>query len=162
MNAEQAKSEIMQIYGMLSEEKKQALDVLMAQAEPCEDAISRQAVLDEINRIGVKGFETYNDYSQLFDFVDTLSSVKPQEPKYCDRNICLRNEYNGIGCDECEVTKSQKPKTGHWIIYKDCEGKTRECTCDQCGYKTGKYTWHNPDFCAGCGARMVEPQESEG
>ena len=32
-----------------------------------------------------------------------------QEPKYCDRNICLRNEYNGIGCDECEVTKSQEP-----------------------------------------------------
>ena len=34
-----------------------------------------------------------------------------QEPKYCDRNICLRNEYNNIGCDECEVTKSQEPKT---------------------------------------------------
>ena len=32
-----------------------------------------------------------------------------QEPKYCDRNICLKNEYNGIGCDECEVTKSQEP-----------------------------------------------------
>ena len=46
------------------------------------DLISRQAVLDEINRIGVKGFETYNDYSQLYDFVDTLSSVKPQEPKW--------------------------------------------------------------------------------
>lgn len=26
-----------------------------------------------------------------------------QEPKYCDRNICISNEYNGIGCDECEV-----------------------------------------------------------
>lgn len=26
-----------------------------------------------------------------------------QEPKYCERNICLKNEYNGIGCDECEV-----------------------------------------------------------
>ncbi len=31
-----------------------------------------------------------------------------QEPKYCDRNICISNEYNGIGCDECEVTKSQE------------------------------------------------------
>ena len=30
-----------------------------------------------------------------------------QEPKYCDRNICISNEYNGIGCEECEVTKSQ-------------------------------------------------------
>ena len=30
------------------------------------------------------------------------------EPKYCDRNICIRNDYNGIGCDECEIIKSQK------------------------------------------------------
>lgn len=35
--------------------------------------------------------------------------VKPQEPRYCDRNICTKNEYNGIGCDECEVMKSQEP-----------------------------------------------------
>lgn len=27
------------------------------------------------------------------------------EPRYCDRNICVANEYNGIECDECEVTK---------------------------------------------------------
>jgi len=32
-----------------------------------------------------------------------------QEPAYCDRNICIKNEYNGVGCDECEVTKSQEP-----------------------------------------------------
>lgn len=31
-----------------------------------------------------------------------------QEPKYCDRNICIKNEYNGISCEECEVTKSQE------------------------------------------------------
>lgn len=30
------------------------------------------------------------------------------EPKYCDRNICLQNEYKGIGCKDCEVTKSHK------------------------------------------------------
>jgi hypothetical protein len=27
------------------------------------------------------------------------------KPRYCDRNICTRNEYNGISCDECEVAK---------------------------------------------------------
>ena len=31
-----------------------------------------------------------------------------EEPLYCDRDICLRNEYNGIGCGDCEVTKSQQ------------------------------------------------------
>lgn len=35
-----------------------------------------------------------------------LDKLKSEmEPKYCDRNICIRNEYNGISCDECEVTK---------------------------------------------------------
>lgn len=24
---------------------------------------------------------------------------------YCDRNICTKNEYNGVSCDECEVAK---------------------------------------------------------
>ena len=26
----------------------------------------------------------------------------------CDRNICVSNEYNGIGCDECVVNKEKK------------------------------------------------------
>lgn len=45
-------------------------------------------------------------------------------------------------------------KKGKWIIDKDCEGKTRTCTCSICGYKTGPYTWENPNFCANCGADM--------
>lgn len=24
----------------------------------------------------------------------------------CDRNICLKNEYNNIGCEDCVVTKN--------------------------------------------------------
>ena len=34
---------------------------------------------------------------------------KSQEQKYCDRNICINNEYNGISCDECEVINGQEP-----------------------------------------------------
>lgn len=26
-----------------------------------------------------------------------------QESAYCDRNICLKNEYSGIGCEDCVV-----------------------------------------------------------
>lgn len=40
---------------------------------------------------------------------DEVIEALRQEPKYCDRNICVRNEHNGIGCGECEVTKSQEP-----------------------------------------------------
>ena len=53
-------------------------------------------------------------------------------------------------CRECG-----KMRTGHWIVKKDCEGKTRKCICDKCGYETGKYTWKNPNYCAECGVRMI-------
>ena len=49
---------------------------------------------------------------------------------------------------------TQEPKMGHWIVSMDCEGKTRQCTCDLCGYETGKHTWKNPNFCENCGAKM--------
>ena len=36
-----------------------------------------------------------------------LEEVEDEKPtqRYCDRNICTENEYNGISCDECEVAK---------------------------------------------------------
>ena len=36
-------------------------------------------------------------------------TTKNDSPKYCDRSICLKNEYNNVGCEDCEVTKSQEP-----------------------------------------------------
>ena len=45
-------------------------------------------------------------------------------------------------------------KKGKWIVEEDCEGKTRTCTCNLCGYETGEYTWENPNYCENCGAKM--------
>ena len=51
----------------------------------------------------------------------------------------------------------QEPKTGHWIkispagIYECSECGQNVMTSDICAYK----------FCHGCGAKMVEPQETE-
>lgn len=53
-----------------------------------------------------------------------------------------------------QMFEHKAEKKGKWIIYNDCEGKTRTCTCSICGYKTGPYTWENPNFCANCGADM--------
>ncbi len=89
-------------------------------AEPCEDAVSRQAAIkaiwDGIN------MDIYT--SEVKEILEGLSSVQP------------------------------KAKIGKWLVYTDCEGKTRQCVCDQCGYKTDKYTWKNPNFCENCGAKM--------
>ena len=73
------------------------------------DLISRDAVLKEINCwIGSGEYRYAMSERFLLDRIKQLPSVTLQEPKYCDRNICIKNEYNGIGCDECEVTKSQE------------------------------------------------------
>ncbi len=53
--------------------------------------------------------------------------------------------------------KEQEPKTGHWIEeFNDLEGEVR-FTCSSCG----KYQPFGTDYCYNCGAKMVEPQESE-
>jgi len=83
-------------------------------------------------------------------------------------NIITKNENGRRVVDEkpCEAFRmaiealEQKPKIGHWIVSMDCEGKTRQCTCDLCGYETGKHTWKNPNFCEDCGAKM-EGEENE-
>lgn len=42
-------------------------------------------------------------------YYEALKMVEEQqgEKKYCDRNLCLKNEYNGIGCEDCDVMKQQ-------------------------------------------------------
>ena len=47
-------------------------------------------------------------YHKTKDALKVAIKALEQEPKYCDRNICTSNEYNGIGCEECEVTKSRE------------------------------------------------------
>ena len=80
-------------------------------AEPSGDLISRQAVIKAIDEKAkrIKNADTLNGLAGAVGILFDLPSVK-QESKYCDRNICLKNEYNGIGCNECEVTKSQEPQ----------------------------------------------------
>jgi len=160
MTIEQAKSELMQIYGALSPNKQRAIDTLV-KIEPCEDAISRQAVLDKAYAYG-NGLEP-EGYCVEVEDIQALPSVNPQKPKYCDRNICIKNEYNGIGCDECEVTKSREPKIGHWIA-QDIHNCHTDFKCSECGYihsfmhlygePTADYT-----YCPNCGAKMESEEE---
>lgn len=106
--------------------------------EPCEDAISRQAVLDYIwNDLGLgdeengKDVERQMELDSSYRYIKSLSPVNPQ------------------------------PKTGHWIRKTNDYGAS-SYMCSECG------RWHPThnhslgfDYCNGCGARMVESQESE-
>lgn len=109
------------------------------------DLISRQAVEEIINDI--RDCISVEGYCAILERLKKLPPVNPQEPKYCDRNICISNEYNGIGCDECEVTKSQEPKTGHWT--HEYRGQSNHI-CSDCHFESSR-RWN---YCPNCGARM--------
>ena len=82
--------------------------------KPCDDAVSRQAVLEI-----AKQHTLTNDYLAI----QNLPSVNPQ------------------------------PKTGHWI--------NDEVGCYYCSECCGYVASHDDAYCRYCGAKMVEPRESE-
>jgi hypothetical protein len=108
-----------------------------ATSMPCEDAISRQAVLDAMSdtwkhicfvarrRKPKKGEEAV--YS---DMVGTVKSIPPVKPQ---------------------------PKTGHWIDSPN--GYFTQCS--ECGLHGAIGIYKHYGWCPKCGAKMVEPQERE-
>lgn len=119
-------------------ELNEALDMAIRELdqEPCDDAISRQAVLDAID---VKAWE-------FCDYLISKNRNDEQKPvsHFADNlRECVREELPPV---------NPQSKTGHWIKkdgYSDCS----EC---------GSHIVTEWDYCPKCGAKMIEPQESEG
>jgi len=104
--------------------------------EPCEDVISRQAVIDSLHNKFADGFDSdrwWNSMSVLYA-INKVPSVTPQ------------------------------PKTGHWIEKEGYDGDTYY-DCPECGnsWTTIDGTpWDNDmKYCPNCGCRMIEPQGDE-
>lgn len=100
--------------------------------EPCEDCISREAVIKHI----CESKECYKD------------DCKGRLYKRC---YDLQWIY--------ELRKSEQSKTGHWIYGIDEDTGEKDLyawTCSECG---GKYPWQ-PKYCPNCGAKM-ESEEKE-
>jgi len=105
--------------GKCAEEHRQLAEWLkdykrLLEQEPCEEAISRAEILDELNRLGRNAFKDDTDYDNFFAFVDSLSPVTPQQ------------------------------KTGHWIYKTTegqfcsiCDGQSvwKFNYCPNCGAK---------------------------
>ena len=103
--------------------------------EPCDDCISRGAVLEQINCwIGSGEYRYTNATHYLTRRVQDIPSVTP------------------------------KAKTGHWIEKDDFDGDVHY-DCSECGESfcliDGTPTDNLYNYCPICGAKMVEPQESE-
>lgn len=103
--------------------------------EPCEDAISRQAAIDAV-----------------MDLCKHYTPIKSVNHPHIDFVIEALQDIPPVNL---------QPKVGHWILTSDDDYEY--CTCSECGYQNGE-NWmigSHIKFCQECGARMVEPQESE-
>ena len=111
--------------------------------EPCEDAIRRA------------------DAEALFR--NARRKLNPSDYKTADefntRDLMLLNAEQFIHL--LPSVRPQEPKTGHWIKVTNGRGGHE---CDLCheyapSYQSGKEYLTN--YCPNCGAKMIEPQESE-
>lgn len=110
-----------------------------------DDLISRQAVLDAIEELKKIHFDRVVVLNKVRDRVLDLSPVNTQELKTIHGST-----YGGVSWGG--TYKLQEPMTGHWI---DKDDKSAVCSC--CNRNNTLFG----DYCKWCGAKMVEPQESE-
>lgn len=87
---------------------------------------------------------------------------------------CIHNKVCGLECVwganliGCEYKKTELPyNTGHWVRWYEqketewCIENIPHCKCSECGKEYDPYTSQFIKYCNECGARMVDPQESE-
>ena len=104
--------------------------------EPSDDFISRQLAIDTMAKLEQEDIDTYGcSIPEGFDGERAIEALK-QLPSV-----------------------KQEPKTGHWIL----DETDNSITCDKCGCLIWANDISNGEayYCPNCGARMVEPQESE-
>lgn len=93
-----------------------------------------------------------SEHRQLADWLKDYKRLLEHEP-------CEDATLKDIFCMGCEY-KEQEPKTGHWkriSMDKYSEHAKYWYRCDRCG----KDNLGNTDWCPNCGAKMIDPQESE-
>ena len=123
--------------GASIEEIEDALNMAIKALEqqPCEDAISREGAIGAVTNL-FEMSEYPHPYPQgkpirLREIKEKLKQLPPVQPK---------------------------TKTGYWIYIGNSEvNGLKICECDVCG----KRTYGSHAFCPNCGAKMIEPQESE-
>lgn len=130
--------------------------------EPCDDAISRQAVLDACD-------QSIN----IFDATDRIKELASVKPKVKECEDCISREaaikvfgdvhpmdYNTQAyITNIQNLPSVKPKTkiGHWILYRDHKNMVDYPQCDNCGVIIKlPLPIDNLNYCPNCGCRMVE------
>ena len=93
----------------------------LKEQEPCEDAVNRKDVFDMIEQIqDAGGFIGYNTYSEAFDRVDNMPSVRPV-------SCIAKVEFNKEGMQKIvdEKVKEIKTMAGDRVTCSDCKYNTK-------------------------------------
>lgn len=137
---------------------KEALDIAIKalEQEPCGDAISRTKAIKTIQRYGVGALD-FEDYTPeqaerfVINQLNELPSVLPQQK--VGKWIMKHRTYNKVK----HYTGQDEMGEIHTISVLE-RYEVDEPYCSECGKLAGDTS---QDFCCACGAKMVEPQESE-
>lgn len=134
--------------------------------------MTRKEAIGNLNMIRVAFIDTVTvEQGRLIDdtFIMAIKALK-QEP--CEDAIsrqealgCCRNEWE----EEVEMRLKSlppvnpQPKTGHWINVNEGKWNTIPAyKCSACGANADLRDWSGESpFCPWCGAKMIEPQETE-
>lgn len=91
--------------------------------EASETADGVLEIIDRLNVIKDNNNESYTNklsneiqihrITPIRDYMTNPKDTELEEVLFCDRNICVCNEYNNIDCRECVVTQSQKRNKEH-------------------------------------------------
>ena len=79
--------------------------------------LARNILTEHIRLMGDE--PSLNEDKEALSMAIQALSQEPTEKPMCDRNICLSNEYNGIGCDECIVNNAEQEPCQLLIIKSD-------------------------------------------
>ena len=128
----------------------------------CGDAIDRKLVCAFIDGL-------ISDDSEREKGLEYIRNMPPVNPQPCEDSISRQAAIDEIRKCRFVVDAIEKirglppvtphPKTGHWIFDDECKEHGH---CSRCGYgSVDLVDGESHYFCRNCGARMIEPQESE-
>jgi len=122
------------------------LSIKALEAEPCGDAISRQAAIDALDCIN--GVE------------EVLRSLPPAQSELTDEQVieyCKKKGYKIVAEDLFNPSVQPEPKEGHWIPHETPDGGV-QYECSRCGvlweFNDGSPEDNEVYFCPKCGAKM--------
>lgn len=154
--------------------KKEAMEMSIKALEQqtCEDAVSRQAVLDVLdkNKYSNEFCEEHHiDWSINLGMAHiVVNGLKPVTPQYTDDEIQKMQDLEQAEIQKAyELGKAENPKIGHWIMPVQDDGMSDsiyyQVRCSKCGFDLDPQTWdmelrrYGADrYCPKCGAKMYE------